>query len=524
MAFLAARLAAQYATRMAVRAGLSRAGIRAAAARAATAARAGAARGRAGATRAARSGVRFAQRNPMSTGYVAGAVTESAMRGKRKFSSIRKGRIVKRPRKAGPVPSAPSSVVTAKYAVAPRMTKLKKPVKAKEKKIKSVINHYKEFGKFTAQKCLYINHEHIGSRYKFWIGVANGLTKALLAKARIYPTKSYEDPVVGPMTDFRDQLDNRVDTSTHKNQLTLVYTVEDQNGNQTPISDTIDISAVASPNTYRAFAQIAQEVATSLQNRYTAAGGVARWLSHAMIWDTNNIPIAQRVTINNLDDAEIHLYVNSLVKFQNVTASDEGSLDKMSIDANPLTGRIYQARGMMPQIDTELATVGNKSLDRFFQEDNTGTGGLTMCGWNTFDADDVGRISHIPHANEIYGHQTVNTGVINMAPGAMKFHKTSFTLVKTFKELSKLMVNFSTTPAPMDYNFGRHTLFGLKCAHKHGQDTIQLGWNRDTDVGCYIKLSSKIYNLKTNYTNDYGATGTGLVQLSAPSEHLRRIP
>lgn len=515
MAFAAARLAARFA--------MSR-GARRAAAYSARQAYRSAARA---ASRAGRYTKLFARRNPMTTGFMAGGAAENIVRASRKrnLKSIRKGRIVK-PRKAGPVPSAPSSRVTANYAVAPRMTKMKRPIKAKEPKVKSVINHYKEFGKFTAEKCVFINHEHIGSRDKLWIGIANGLTKALLAKGRIYPSKSYEDPVIGPLTDFRDQLDNKVANSSVNNKIQLVFTSETPTGEQSVSSADVNIDdSGVNPDKYRSFAAIAEDVATVLEDKYN--DNVNRsWLSHAMLtYLTGAHDYGTSVAaINNLDDAEIHLYVNSLVKFQNVTTSDAGSLDKQSIDANPLTGRIYEAKGISPQIDTELATVGNKSLDRFFMETNQNTGGLTMCGFNSFNADDVGRVSHIPHANQIYGHQTVKTGLINMAPGAMKFHKSSFKIVKTFKELSKYMTRYNSTPTVWEHTFGRHTLFGLKCAHKHGQDTIQIGWNRDTDVGCYVKLSNKIYNLKTNYTNDYGDTGTGLVQTTAPTEHLRRVP
>lgn len=477
------------------------------------------------ASRAGRYAKTWARRNPMTTGFMAGGVAENVVRGarKRNLKSIRQGRVVK-PRKAGPVPSTPSSRVPAKFAVAPVMTKFRKATKVKPKPVKSVITHYKEFGKFTTQKVMFINHEHHGSTQKMWIGIAHGLTKLLLSKAHIYADKSLEDPCIGPRTNFQ-LVDNTYDNLATTNILRLFYTTETDTGSVSVAKDDIDILNLASsPDKYRSFAEIAEDVATSLQDRYKANVN-KQWLSHAQVIHPTSVQLGGvDVVFDNLDDAEIHFYVNSLVKFQNVTASDNGSLDKQVIDANPLTGRMYQAKGIVPSIDTELALLGNQTLDTFFMDSNDGTGGLTLCGFNGFNADDLGRISHIPAAQQLYGKQTVSSGAINMAPGAMKYIKTSFKFVKTFKQLTSLTNKFNSSIASLSHDFGRHTLIGLKCAHKHGTDELQIGWNRDTDVGCYIKYSRQIHNLKTNYTNDFGQTGTGLVITTAPTEHPRRVP
>ena len=346
----------------------------------------------------------------------------------------------------------------------------------------------------------------------------------LLAKAHIYADKSLEDPCVGPRTNF-ETVDNTYDNITASNIVRLFYTTEDEYGATSVAKDDINIIDIStSPDKYRPFAQIAEDVATSLQSRYKANVN-KQWLSHAQIIHPTSVQLGGvDVVFDNLDDAEIHFYCNSLVKLQNVTVSDTGSLDKQSIDANPLTGRLYQAKGAMPHIDTELALVGQQTLDTYFQEYNSGTGGLTLNGFNGFNADDLGRVSHIPHAHQLYGKQTVSSGVINIGPGGMKYLKTSFKMVKTFKQLAGILTRYNSSIGQFSDQFGRHTLIGLKCAHKHGTDTIQIGWNRDTDVGCYIKYSRQIHNLKTNYTNDFGDTGTGLVILTAPTEHPRRVP
>jgi hypothetical protein len=443
------------------------------------------------------------------------------MRGKRKMPSIRKGRIVK-PRKAGPapVPSAPSSRVPAQYAVAPRMTKFRKASVTKQKVPKSAIVHYKEFGQFNAEKCMYINHEHWGHIDKLWKGIGYGLTKLLLPYAKIYNGKSLEDPCIGPRTSVDDPLveyDNKTG-ATQSTQLRLVFCTEGVDGAITRSTTNVVLEDIDpnNPDAYRSFDAIATDVTTALKDKYNFS--VKTWLAEAQIYvgtvDGNQLINAQPIYIQNLDDAEINLYVHSLCKFQNVTPSDGASADKHSIDANPLVGRIFTAKGHYPQIDSDLLNAGDKTLDTFFGDVDDTTLGITLLGHgNAHTANDLGRISHIPKATELYGNQHVKSGQIYMAAGAMKFHKTTFTLKKTFRALAG--IGFLDSAGGSGRRLGMHTMFGLTLQHKHGEDTIQVGYNRDTDVGCYIKHKRTVHPLKTNYTLDSGVVTTTVI----PTEH-----
>lgn len=410
---------------------------------------------------------------------------------------------------AAPVPSVPSSRVPTRFAVAPRMTKFRKATVTKQKAPKSAIVHYKEFGQFSAEKCMYVNHEHWGHVDKFWKGIGYGLAKLLLPYAKIYNAKSMEDPCIGPRTNAVNNLASvQLDDKASNSILRLVYFTETTDGEINRLYDDITIEDISpSPDVYKSFDQIATDITNSLKNRYNFADKT--WLVEAQFLvgggNTQNTDVnLQPIYIQNLDDAEIHLYVNSLVKFQNVTASDLGSADKHSIDANPLVGRVYTAKGHYPQLDADLINLGAKTLDNYFGNVDDTTGGITLLGHeNTTNAHDIGRVSHIPHARELYGNQTVKTGQIYMAAGAMKFHKTSFTLKKTFRALAGIAgTDGAGAPGRL---FSSHSLFGFTLQHKHGEDTIQIGYNRDTDVGCYIKHKRIMHPLKTNYTQDNGA-------------------
>ena len=382
-------------------------------------------------------------------------------------------------------------------------------------------------------------------------GIGLGLAKMLLAKARIYPGKSFDDPCIGPRTDpmsgqlatFPDgyvalgdghkgpQAPTINDNRLVNTRINLVFVTETGGGTLQRSYTTTDIDDISSnPDAYKSIKEIAQSLETHMRSRYNSEDKT--WLAEAVIY--NNVPEqsdgSSSFTVNNtgfvpiyvqnLDDAEICLYVNSLIKLQNITLADHGAAataanpyDRAAIDANPLVGRIYTAKGHKPSIDTELASAGDGSLGRFFGDvaDFSHAQGFTLLGHDgllpaaPLSADDIGRIAHIPNAKVLYGNQTVKSGTIHMAAGAMKYHKTSFTLRKTFKSLAGWnMGSTSLIQQPFLHGPGSHTLFGITTEHKHGNDTIKIGFNRDTDVGCHIKYSRVVNPLKAHYVNDVG--------------------
>lgn len=448
-----------------------------------------------------------------------GAAIQAGMLGRRvyrNYASKRKAsKYVEQPfskkARSGPVPSKPSHSIPSKMALAARMTKVRRTKSVRDIKApKSAIVHYRDFGEFQAEKCLWINHEHWGHKDRLWKGISMGLTKLLLSYAKCYNGKSYEDPIIGPRTQPLSP-ESEWDNKAVSTDITLLFCTQVQDGNVQRSAVSIDIEDIsASPDNYRTFDAIATDVANALKNKYTF--GDCTWLDSATInpktsaaYDPHSALNAHPVYIQNLDDAEINLYVHSLIKLQNVTASDSNSADKHSIDANPLVGRVFSAKGHYPHIDSDLVAAGDKSLDNFFMDVEGGTDGITLLGHaNLVTANDYGRISHIPSAKELYGNQTVKTARVYMGPGATKYHKTTFTLRKTFRALAgQAFVEVTSGPGRMQ---GAHTMFGLTCQHKHDELTLSVGYDRDMDVGCYIKHKRIVHALKTNYTSNQGTT------------------
>lgn len=481
----------------------------------------------------------FVAKNPNASMFGAGAAAQAAYSGgralrkgskrKRFKSGIAKGRKIPRRAGGGSPPTAPSSRVTAKYALATRMTKMKdaKKIGKAPKAPKTTSVHYKDYGRFDAEKCMWINHEHWGSYDRFWYGIAQALTKSCLARAKIRPGKMEGDAVIGPWTLFSNEkkLEANQTADNLMPEFRLNYMTEDADGTvDTDISDVIEICEAFSaknPDEYRSFTDIAQSVKASLIARYgdsTSNDTQRRWLQSAQIVfkDSSTNALPSSVYIQNLDDAEVHVYVKSLLKMQNVTESDNASLDKHAIDSNPLQGRVYTGKGCHPNIDTDVLKAGDRTLDVFFN--TLQPHGLTLLGHaNNHAASDIGRIQHIPPASRLYSTgQGVKEAAIHVPVGAMKYHSTYFSMKKTFRTLVDTVSTIQpgagqSTKAGVLETFGRHTMIGLTMEHKHGEDTIKIGYNRETDVSALIKMKPAVLTLKTNVANDEGASAVSIV-------------
>ena len=117
----------------------------------------------------------------------------------------------------------------------------------------------------------------------------------------------------------------------------------------------------------------------------------------------------------------------------------------------------------------------------------------------------------------MYANVTVKSGSIYMGAGAMKYVKTYWTMKKTFRQLAfitkegRIVGNepYSLTRTnAFKEDFGQHTLIGLTPQHKHGRDTIKVGWQRDVNYAGQIKLHPQVHALKTHFSKDKGQVST----------------
>lgn len=472
-------------------------------------------------------------------------------------------------------PTTTSASIPARYAVANTMSKFKAPKKGVTPKVpKSAMTHYKDYGMYIMKQCMYINHSHYSSDDRLWYTIAQGLTKYILGRAKIYCGKLVDDPCIGPMTSAIDQqlveeqpLGDRGGyfrlgfTKKFKaiDKHEIVYSgwigvAEGANGRYKSFED---LTHLVKKELLQWYCNIGQNPldgringdTSELWNQYELNGQPLFWLS-AVTFSSQaptgayNLQGADSWHEPNIEDHVINVNMKTLIKLQNVTEGDTaatgGLLD--AIDKNPLTGRIYSAKGAHPQVSSRFKGAGDGGFDRFFGNIGGHPRGFALMagdgdGETGLSDDDMGYISHIPKPHDIYGNQTVKSATINFPAGSMKFHKTSFSLRRSFKDLAQI-ANFRARSRPGVINanqtdddwttiantfkedFGTHTMFGLTHAHKHGQDQIRIGYNVETDANCYIKPVKNYFPIKANYVYDNETIGwhTGSYQIN-PTEH-----
>lgn len=472
-------------------------------------------------------------------------------------------------------PTSTHASIPARYAVANTMSKFKAPKKGVTPKVpKSAMTHYKDYGMYIMKQCMYINHSHYSSDDRLWYTIAQGLTKYILGRAKIYCGKLVDDPCIGPMTSAIDQqsveeqpLGDRGGyfrlgfTKKFKaiDKHEVVYSgwigvAEGANGRYKSFED---LTHLVKKELLLWYCNIGQNPldgrvngdTSEVWNQYELHGQPLFWLS-AVTFSSQaptgayNLQGADSWHEPNIEDHVINVNIKTLIKLQNVTEGDTaatgGLLD--AIDKNPLTGRIYSAKGAHPQVSSRFKGAGDGGFDRFFGNVGGAPRGFALMagdgeGETGLSDDDMGYISHIPKPHDIYGNQTVKSATINFPAGSMKFHKTSFSLRRSFKDLAQIanwrarsrpgVINgnqtdddWTTIANTFKEDFGTHTMFGLTHAHKHGQDQIRIGYNVETDANCYIKPVKNYFPIKANYVYDNETIGwhTGSYQIN-PTEH-----
>ena len=522
-----------------------------------------------------RAGRALGLRGALAAGLAYGAYrtakyARKTLRGKRRVAS------------ANP-PTTTNASIPARYAVANTMSKFKAPKKGVTPKVpKSAMTHYKDYGMYIMKQCMYINHSHFSSDDRLWYTIAQGLTKYILGRAKIYCGKLVDDPCIGPLTSAINQqsAEQTVGDTTlgaRGGYFRLGFTKKFKAIDKHEVVYSGWISVAEGENMrYRSFEDLTHLVKKELLlwycnigenpldgrvngdtsevwNQYELHGQPLFWLS-AVTFTSQSQPHPTNASIQvsgancwhepNMEDHVINLNMKTLIKMQNVTEGDTaatgGLLD--AIDKNPLTGRIYSAKGAHPQVSSRFKGAGDGGFDRFFGNIGGAPRGFALMagdgeGETGLSDDDMGYISHIPKPHDIYGNQTVKSATINFPAGSQKFHKTSFSLRRSFKDLAQIsnwrarsrpgVINanqtdddWTTIANTFKEDFGSHTMFGLTHAHKHGQDQIRIGYNVETDANCYIKPVKNYFPIKANYVYDNETIGwhTGDYQIN-PTEH-----
>lgn len=353
----------------------------------------------------------------------------------------------------------------------------KKAKKIRKTPSKFAKRHYDDYASVERDYCAYIGFQSHGSKDRMWSIIGEALTKALLAKIKIYP-RAY-DEVLDFVTNFdalyltfkRVSVPGGVDATANSN---IAFTV----------STTFEQLAIQVSDAIKAYAERTNDA----DGNYAFYPVEAMWYNGAN--DDHN-----RVKVSDLGESVIELYANQVITVKNLTPNDDGLSALDVVGVNPIHGKKYEFNNFRPKvIDTVLDThydvgafheVNDADGINFCQLRNTSGTAVTM------GEDHV--LSHPPVPRQLFTN-CKRAALVSMPAGGSKTERTAF----------KMKHKLSTLIERIYYNqfdkgsFGGCTFFGFerKTRTVNGDSRVKISFDRALHMSAHCKLAVKKTMLK----------------------------
>ena len=383
---------------------------------------------------------------------------------------------------------------TASYGLAKRSRRFRKARKPIKDRGRYVARNYDDYGTMERDHSLWLGFQHHGSRDRLYDIIGEAVTKAALAKLRIYP-RSY-DEVIQSQDFTHMRLEFR--------RVTSLGTDED-----TGVNITVDAQT---------FKDIATNVGNQMMNAANgdtsvapASDSVARYLSTIIMFNLADGSKA-RIAIKDVGESIVSVKVKQKIRLQNVTKNVDGNLDLDQAGLNPLRGRKYVFANYRPNLISQIQSTHN-TYDDFMVSDpvlvgpvDSAPGIMPMPATGSLAKDDP--ISHPPPARQLFTNCKASCA-ITMAAGAMKHEVTSFTMTHKLKTLIERIYYAGFDKGA----FGGCTWLGFEKAYRQAQpsgvtndDRIAIGFNREVHMYAKCKFVTQKSMLK-----HYDASDVGLI-------------
>ena len=385
------------------------------------------------------------------------------------------------------------------YRVAKTMKKFKKARKPLNDKGKYVSRNYDDYGTMERDHSWWCGFQTHGSRGRLFDILAEALTKAILAKLKIYP-RSYSEGI--------DSYDYSL--------AVLYFTRVLNSGVDEPAAGTnIGIHG-------RTFEDICADIRTQIAdqangdpNTGPSSDTVARYCNKIILFNADYGKAY--LEIRDVGEALVDVKVQQKIRFQNVTKNVDGNLDTDQAGLNPLRGRKYQFANFRPKLIDSVQQLPNRTneagvaynYDSFMISDAVlaGVEGVTpMPATGSMAKDDP--ISHPPIAKQLFTN-CKGSASISIAPGGMKVEYTTFRMTHKMKTFIERIYWSSYDKGA----FGGCVWYGLEKAFRQAKpsgvtndDRIAVGFNREVHMYAKVKLVAQKSMLK-----HYDATDMGLI-------------
>jgi hypothetical protein len=351
----------------------------------------------------------------------------------------------------------------------------------------STKRHFDDHGTVTRAHALWFGVEDSGSYDRLFDIMGEAVTRAILAKAKVYP-KFYDQP----LGDFFQS------SGTLGTVLTLGFKRINTAGSDILFNQTIDHIED------RTFKQLADNVVDKLKTFAESTDGVLdvqqfNYLDSFIISNSQN---GDRLAYDlNMADAVISITAKSKVKLQNVTTNNSGNDDLDVVGTNPINGKRYVFNDQRARLVSTLQEYGATKYDLFeSSHHDKGVVALAALG-----ADDP--LAHPPAAKNVWTNCT-GVAAVSIKAGGMSHHYQTFTVKRTIRQfvedLAKRTAGFTRS------SFGKMTWWCFERTYKQNgtgatADDISIGFNRELSMYAMCKLKKDRSMLKHYDNEDVGA-------------------
>jgi len=380
----------------------------------------------------------------------------------------------------------------AYYKVSNRAKKFRRARKPVKTKGKFVARNYDDYGTMEKDHAWYMGFQHHGSRERLYDIIGEAVTKAMLAKIKVYP-RSYDEVVTSP--DYNNAL--------------LYFTRVTAAGVDEDVYSSVDLNG----NTFKAIADnVAGKIHLHAHGSVTTApttDTVARYLHKIKLRNSTDETKAS-MEIKDIGESLVIVKVKQRIRFQNITKNIDGTQALDQAGLNPLRGRKYVFANYRPNLIKEVQAV-DTSIDGFMASDPAITGGDGCTGIAVVPA--VGtsfpkdhRLNHPPIAKQLFTNCKASAA-ITMPAGCAKVESTSFSITHKMKTLIERIYYAGFDKGA----FGGCTWFGLEKAHRQAQpsgaandDRIAIGFNREVHMYAQCRFKTQKSMLKHYDQSDLG--------------------
>lgn len=344
--------------------------------------------------------------------------------------------------------------------------------------------HYDDHGTITRAHTLWMGVEDSGSYDRMFDILGEAVTRAILAKAKIYPTL-YDQQLSDFMTS----------AGALGCVLTLGFKTINTSGTDFLVNETV--SGVNSLTFKTLSAAVTNLIKIKAHEINAVNGQVSYYLDSFIL---SNSQDGDRLAYDlNMGESIINIMCKSKVKFQNITSNSTGGDDLDVIGTNPINGKRYTFDDARARLVTQLHEA-NSAYHKF-------EGMKPPYGIVALDAlgvDDP--LAHPPAAKNAFVNCT-GVAPVYIKAGGMSHHYQTFSVKRTMRQFIEDIAkkDFGFTRS----KFGKITWWCFERTYKQNgtgaaADDISIGFNRELSMYAMCKLKQNKAMLKHYDNQDIG--------------------